>query len=188
MPRASDSPETLASPLASSPGAVLPDKVYFRIGEVAKLLRVEPHVVRFWQEQFAAVRPERSSTGRFLYSRAAVERLQRIRKLLYDEGYTIAGAKKALSVPATPTPAAKPAESKPVIAPEQGRRLAEQQAEVQRLQREVRGLQARLEVSERDATALRQQREGPDARTRAELRLALDEATALTRLLDRPGR
>ena len=74
----------------------LPDKVYFRIGEVAKALGVQPHVVRFWQQQFPTVRPERSKTGRFLYSRNTVEQLAFIQRLLKDEGYTIAGAKKAL--------------------------------------------------------------------------------------------
>ncbi|GEM_PF-2874977 len=74
----------------------LPDKVYFRIGEVARALHVEPHVVRFWQQQFPTVRPERSRTGRFLYTRATVEQLAFIQRLLKEEGYTISGAKKAL--------------------------------------------------------------------------------------------
>ncbi|MSP93455.1 MAG: MerR family transcriptional regulator [Myxococcales bacterium] len=77
--------------------APLPDKVWFRIGEVAALLGVETHVVRFWQGQFSSVRPERSTTGRFLYTRAAVERLQHIRHLLHVQGFTIAGARKALA-------------------------------------------------------------------------------------------
>lgn len=74
----------------------LPDKVYFRIGEVAEALGVQPHVVRFWQQQFPTVRPERSRTGRFLYTRNTIEQLAFIQRLLKDEGYTIAGAKKAL--------------------------------------------------------------------------------------------
>jgi DNA-binding transcriptional MerR regulator len=173
----------MARTTPSTPGT-LPDKVYFRIGEVATLLGVEPHVVRFWQDQFAAVRPERSSTGRFLYSRAAVERLQRIRQLLYDEGYTIAGAKKALQSPGsvTPAPVIAPAVDPDVKEPD-GRRVAELQAEVERLQRDVRATQARLEASERQATALAQIRHGLDARAKAELRQALDEATDLVRML-----
>ncbi len=74
----------------------LPDKVYFRIGEVAELLGVKPHVIRFWQQQFPTVKPERSRSGRFLYPRPTVERLDRVRRLLYEEGYTIVGARKAL--------------------------------------------------------------------------------------------
>mgnify|MGYP002632798737 CR=1 FL=1 len=74
----------------------LPDKVYFRIGEVAEALGVQPHVVRFWQQQFPTVRPERSRTGRFLYTHSTIEQLAFIQRLLKDEGYTIVGAKKAL--------------------------------------------------------------------------------------------
>lgn len=75
---------------------VLPDKALFRIGEVANLLGVETHVVRFWQQQFVHLRPTRSSTGRFLYSRSQVEQLERIRRLLHVERLTIEGARKAL--------------------------------------------------------------------------------------------
>lgn len=78
------------------PALTLPDKVYFRIGEVAALLGVKTHVVRFWQQQFPTVRPERSRTGRFLYTKATVTRLHLIKHLLYAEGYTIPGARKAL--------------------------------------------------------------------------------------------
>ncbi len=74
----------------------LPDKVYFRIGEVAKALDVQPHVIRFWQQQFPTVKPERSKTGRFLYTRKNVEQFERIQRLLKKEGFTIAGARKAL--------------------------------------------------------------------------------------------
>lgn len=166
----------------------LPDKVYFRIGEVAALLGVEPHVVRFWQEQFPVVRPERSSTGRFLYPRVAVERLQRIRQLLYDQGYTIAGAKKALQAQAPvppPLAAAEPVPT-PTHEPHEGRRVAELEAEIDRLNRDVRATQARLEAAERQATSLTQVRHGLDARTKAELRQALEDATDLVRLLT-PG-
>lgn len=80
-----------------------PAKTLLRIGELADLLGVETHVVRFWTEQFGSVRPERSSTNRLLYGRAAAERLLRIRTLLYEKGMTIAGARKALATPAEPT-------------------------------------------------------------------------------------
>ncbi|MEY3011413.1 MAG: hypothetical protein RIT45_148 [Pseudomonadota bacterium] len=74
----------------------LPNKSLFRIGEVANLLGVETHVVRFWQQQFPHVRPTRSSSGRFLYSRSQVEQLERIRRLLHEERMTIEGARKAI--------------------------------------------------------------------------------------------
>lgn len=74
----------------------LPNKSLFRIGEVAKLLGVETHVVRFWQQQFPHVKPSRSGSGRFLYSRSQVEQLERIRRLLHEERMTIEGARKAI--------------------------------------------------------------------------------------------
>lgn len=74
----------------------IPDKALFRIGEVAKLLGVQTHVVRFWQSQFPSLQPGRTSTGRFLYTRSQVEQLERIRQLLHVERLTIEGAKKAL--------------------------------------------------------------------------------------------
>lgn len=73
-----------------------PDKVLFRIGELAELLGIETHVVRFWLTEFPTVRTERSDTGRLLFGRPAAERMLRIRELLYDQGYTLAGARKAL--------------------------------------------------------------------------------------------
>ncbi len=74
----------------------LPDKVYFRIGEVARALDLRPHVVRFWQKEFPSIRPERSRSGRFLYTRTTVEHIALIRRLLHEEGYTIQGARKAI--------------------------------------------------------------------------------------------
>lgn len=166
---------------AASPASFpLPNKVYFRIGEVAELLAVEPHVVRFWQEQFAAVRPERSSTGRFLYSRAAVGRLQRIRHLLYDQGYTIAGARKVLQEGATAPqgpPAVAPARPAPAS---EDRRVAELQAEVDRLQHDLRAIQARLAATEQAERQARHAADGVDARVRAELHAAIAELDALT--------
>lgn len=71
-------------------------KLYFRIGEVASALRVEPHVLRYWESEFRSVRPQKSARGQRVYSRRDVETLQRIRELLYDRGFTIAGARKEL--------------------------------------------------------------------------------------------
>jgi DNA-binding transcriptional MerR regulator len=74
----------------------LPPKLYFRIGEVASLVGVEPHVLRYWEREFRAVRPTKSAKGQRVYSRRDVENLMRVRELLYKEGFTIAGAKKKL--------------------------------------------------------------------------------------------
>jgi DNA-binding transcriptional MerR regulator len=74
----------------------LPPKLYFRIGEVAGLVGVEPHVLRYWEREFRTIRPTKSAKGQRVYSRRDVENLLRVRDLLYAEGFTIAGAKKRL--------------------------------------------------------------------------------------------
>jgi DNA-binding transcriptional MerR regulator len=73
----------------------VPDKLYFRIGEAADLVGVEPHVLRYWESEFK-IRPQRSDSGQRLYRRNDIGRFLKIRKLLHDEGFTIAGARKAL--------------------------------------------------------------------------------------------
>ncbi len=78
----------------SEPG--LPPKLYYRIGEVAELVGVEPHVLRYWEREFRSIRPTKSAKGQRVYSRRDVENLMRVRELLYREGFTIAGAKKKL--------------------------------------------------------------------------------------------
>jgi DNA-binding transcriptional MerR regulator len=81
--------------MAQGRGA-LPPKLYFRIGEVASLVGVEPHVLRYWEREFKSIRPTKSAKGQRVYSRRDVENLMRVRELLYREGFTIAGAKKKL--------------------------------------------------------------------------------------------
>ena len=73
----------------------LPDKLFFRIGETAALVGVEPHVLRYWEGEFR-LRPQRSPSGQRMYRRKDITRFLRIRKLLHEEGFTIAGARKAL--------------------------------------------------------------------------------------------
>jgi DNA-binding transcriptional MerR regulator len=81
---------------SSDAGSGLPSKLYFRIGEVAELVGVEPHVLRYWEREFRTIRPTKSAKGQRVYSRRDVENLMRVRELLYREGFTIAGAKKKL--------------------------------------------------------------------------------------------
>ena len=75
---------------------MLPPKLFFRIGEVAGLVGVEPHVLRYWEREFRSIRPTKSAKGQRVYSRKDVENLLRVRDLLYRDGFTIAGAKKKL--------------------------------------------------------------------------------------------
>jgi DNA-binding transcriptional MerR regulator len=74
----------------------IPDKSYFRIGEVGRLLKVQPYVVRYWESEFRTVRPIRTRSDQRLYRRRDVEELMLIRKLLYEENFTINGARKQL--------------------------------------------------------------------------------------------
>ncbi len=74
----------------------IPDKLYFRIGEVAKLCEVAPYVLRFWESEFPQLKPNKGGTGQRLYRRRDVEMALRVKTLLYDEGYTIAGARQYL--------------------------------------------------------------------------------------------
>ena len=74
----------------------VPDKLFFRIGEASQLVGVEPHVLRYWESEFK-LRPQRSATGQRMYRRKDIARFLRIRRLLHDRGFTIAGARKVLS-------------------------------------------------------------------------------------------
>src|SRR5215472_4041817 len=75
---------------------IVPDKLYFRIGEVARLCRLPAYVLRFWETEFPQLKPVKSSTGQRMYRRKDVENVLRIKKLLYDEGFTIVGARQQL--------------------------------------------------------------------------------------------
>ncbi|GAB4512329.1 MAG: MerR family transcriptional regulator [Haliangiales bacterium] len=74
----------------------IPDKQYFRIGEVARIADVKAHVLRFWESEFSALAPGKSKSGHRVYSRDEVGLVLRIRDLLYEDGYTIAGARRQL--------------------------------------------------------------------------------------------
>ena len=74
----------------------LPDKLFFKIGEVSTLTGVKPYVLRYWEEEFDCIKPQKSSSKQRLYRRKDVETIIRIKFLLYEEKYTIAGAKLKL--------------------------------------------------------------------------------------------
>lgn len=74
----------------------IPDKLYFKIGEVADLLGVEPYVLRYWETEFTQLTPKKSGTGHRLYRRKDVELLLKIKHLLYEKRFTIEGARQAL--------------------------------------------------------------------------------------------
>ena len=106
MPRsAATRPPKSARPKHGSALPAIPDKLYFRIGEVARLLDLPPYVLRFWESEFPQLKPNKGGTGQRLYRRRDVEAVAEIRHLLYDEGYTIPGARQFLKERArTPEP------------------------------------------------------------------------------------
>jgi len=102
--------EPKIAPMTITPEEI-PDKLYFRIGEVARLAGIKPYVLRFWETEFSALDPKKSGTGHRLYRRKEVQLVFEIKRLLYEKRYTIEGARKFLdSRPknadqATPEPA-----------------------------------------------------------------------------------
>ena len=74
----------------------IPDKLYFKIGEVAKLADVPTHVLRYWESEFTAIRPKRANSKQRLYRKKDVELILQVKLLLHGQGYTIAGARKFL--------------------------------------------------------------------------------------------
>ncbi len=75
----------------------IPDKLYFRIGEVSQLVGVEAYVLRYWESEFPGLSPRKSSSGQRMFRRKDVELLLRIKHLLYGQKFTIEGARKALA-------------------------------------------------------------------------------------------
>lgn len=80
----------------AQPATVIPEKIYFKIGEVCELVGVQAHVLRYWETEFPMLSPQKNRSGQRSYRRRDVEISLRIKELLYDEMFTIAGAKKKL--------------------------------------------------------------------------------------------
>ena len=105
------------------------NKLYFRIGEVAKIVGVKPYVLRYWETEFPILKPGKTPSRHRLYRRRDVETLLDIKRLLYEEGFTIAGAKKRLkdgqrlSDEVPPLSQAEPAVSLPIRPDRQQRKI-----------------------------------------------------------------
>jgi DNA-binding transcriptional MerR regulator len=95
----------------------IPNKLFFKIGEVCEITDTQPYVLRYWESEFPSLAPAKNSSGQRIYRRRDIETVLRIKQLLYEEGFTIAGAKKRLEVelagraetPTSPTGAPAPA-------------------------------------------------------------------------------
>ena len=90
------SPKSKAAKNGAADDVIIPDKLYFRIGDVAKLCKLPAYVLRFWETEFPQLAPKKSSAGQRLYRQRDVENVLRIKKLLYSDGFTIAGARQYL--------------------------------------------------------------------------------------------
>jgi len=127
----------------STPRLEIPDKLYFRIGEVAKLCGVQAYVLRFWESEFPQLHPNKGGTGQRLYRRRDVEMALRIKTLLYDEGYTIAGARQAFKQELrAPRPAKDDADTVQSDAPSAA--TAVDAKHLHSIQKELREIQALL--------------------------------------------
>lgn len=116
-----------------SGSTVIPEKVYFRIGEVSNLVGVDPHVLRYWESEFSVIKPHRAKSNQRLYRKKDIEYLLLIKTLLHGEGYTISGARKlisrGISAESPETVGAKPA-----VKPKTDKRLVEIKKELRRIQ------------------------------------------------------
>src|ERR1700734_3907759 len=86
----------MPEPAINEPRPEIPDKLYFRIGEVSRLAGIKPYVLRFWETEFSSLGPKKSGKGHRLYRRKDVELVLEIKRLLYDKRYTIEGPRKYL--------------------------------------------------------------------------------------------
>jgi DNA-binding transcriptional MerR regulator len=119
---------------------VIPDKLYFRIGDVAKLCGVEAYVLRFWESEFPQLKPNKSGTGQRLYRRRDVELALRIKQLLHNEGYTIAGARQVFTLESREVRKAGTTQTELALPPDGSARVASTQAKLKRLRSELREL------------------------------------------------
>jgi DNA-binding transcriptional MerR regulator len=96
MPRGRSTRVTRTSQ-ASQADAAIPDKLYFRIGEVSELSQTRPYVLRYWETEFPTLKPVKSKSGQRMYRRQDVQMVLEIKRLLYEKGFTIEGARKQLA-------------------------------------------------------------------------------------------
>lgn len=118
----------------------LPVKLYYRIGEVSEIVGVEPHVLRYWETEFRSIRPQKSRKGQRIYSRRDVDKLLKVKELLYSHGFTIAGARKRLR-----EGGAEPEQQAAPAAPEIQRPGAKLRAALGEIRRDIVALLAELE-------------------------------------------
>ncbi len=131
----------------------IPDKLYFRIGEVARLCSVAPYVLRFWETEFTQLKPNKSGTGQRLYRRRDVEMALRVKRLLYDEGYTIAGARQAIQAESRSKRSGQPE----LPLPQQQQAVQQTEARLHKVRKELREILGMLNTPTPQAPARERQ-------------------------------
>ena len=129
----------------------IPNKLFFKIGEVCELTDTQPYVLRYWESEFPALAPAKNSSGQRIYRRRDIETVLRIKQLLYDEGFTIAGAKKRLETELSgksPTPQSAAAAS---VEANHEEKKEEDTATLREIREQLRGI---LTLLERNDTSL----------------------------------
>jgi DNA-binding transcriptional MerR regulator len=128
----------------------IPDRLYFKIGDVARICGLETYVLRFWESQFPQLKPNKSGTGQRLYRRREVELVLEIKRLVHEEGYTLPGARQALEQqhrrvsPPEARPESQPAPASRLAAPESGKRNEAVTATIGHARAELRELASLL--------------------------------------------
>ena len=119
----------------------IPDRLYFKIGDVARICELETYVLRFWESQFPQLKPNKSGTGQRLYRRRDVELVLQIKRLVHDEGYTIVGARQAIEQGKRRR---EPQATLPLVSSEQGKRLDSVAAAIGHARAELREIASLL--------------------------------------------
>jgi len=118
----------------------IPDKLYFRIGEVSQLAGVKPYVLRFWENEFPSLMPRKSGTGQRLYRRKDVETVLEIKRLLYDKRFTIEGARRFLESRGKAVTEASPAKARKRARAQQPELFSGGAAALDEVRRELRAI------------------------------------------------
>lgn len=139
------SSNTTSGSVQAAAAVEIPDRLYFKIGDVARICRVEPYVLRFWETQFPGLKPNKGGTGQRLYRRREVELALRIKQLVHGEGYTLAGARQAIEA----APRSRPAKQQgvlPLTGEQAQKKLDAASAAIGRARAELRDLVRQLTV------------------------------------------
>ncbi len=131
-----------SSPKRAAESPTIPDRLYFKIGDVARICKVETYVLRFWESQFPQLKPNKSGTGQRLYRRRDVEIALEIKRLVYGEGYTLSGARHALGQGRR----SDPQSASPAIAGDSGKNRDKVAAAIGRARAELREIAGMLAV------------------------------------------